>query len=460
MTSAQQAIDHAHSNRETYMAGFHELLSIPSISTDPTYKAEVDRCADWVVAEMQRIGLDNCRKYTTDGHPVVYGDWLHAGEDKPTVVIYAHYDVQPIDPIHLWDSQPFDPTVRDGKLYVRGSADDKCGVWGNLKAIESILAVDGKLPVNIKLFFEGEEEMGSPNMAPFVEAHKDLLKADYLVLCDGEFDQNQPEIGYALRGIVAAEVTVTGPDHDLHSGQYGGGVENPLHVIGRMISSFHDDEGRVAIPGFQDRVVELPIEEKQMLEETWELYGKKVEEGAGIQKFWGESIAPLRERLTALPTLDVNGITGGYQGEGSKTVLPSQGSFKVTMRLVPNQDPKEIAQRFSDYVKSFASATADVQVRVRGEGYPMKMPYDGPLVEAVQQALETTVGKRAIFTRSGGSIPIGGMFQQALGIPITNIGFGAGGNIHSPNEYLILEDYHLALDTTIHFLYNLAEQTA
>ena len=261
MADAQKAIDYAHAHREPYMEGFQELLRIPSVSTDPSYKPELERCADWIVVEMGRIGFKNCRKIATTGHPVVYGDWLEAGADKPTVLIYAHYDVQPVDPLNLWETPPFEPSFRDGKLYARGAVDDKSGVFVNLKALESILNVDGKLPVNIKLFFEGEEESGSPNMHPFVAANKDLLKADLLVLCDGGFDKHLPTITYSGRGIVGAEVTITGPDHDLHSGVYGGVVHNPLHVVGQIIASFHDNEGHIRIPGYYDSVRDLSASE-------------------------------------------------------------------------------------------------------------------------------------------------------------------------------------------------------
>jgi acetylornithine deacetylase/succinyl-diaminopimelate desuccinylase-like protein len=452
----QQALDYAHEHRDEFLAGFNDLLRIESISTDPAYKPEIERCADWIVAEMERIGLHNCRKIPTDGQPVVYGEWLEAGADKPTVLVYAHYDVQPVDPLDLWVSPPFEPTVRDGKLYARGSADDKCGVWGNLKAIETMFVVDGTLPVNIKVFFEGEEETGSPNMASFVAANKALLKADALLMCDGGFDSDQPKIGYSGRGIVGAEVMITGPDHDLHSGGYGGAVHNPIHMVGKIIGSFHDDAGRVAIPGYLDRVRALPEAELAYLLDTWAIVGPDVESRAGVQHFWGESIASRPERITALPTLDVNGVWGGYQGAGLKTVLPSKAGFKVTMRLVPDQDPNEIAQLFSDYVLSFATDTLEIQVRVLTAAWPQAMEFDGPVVEAVQQAYESVVGKRALLTRGGGSIPIGGMFRRELDIPMTQMGFGAGDNYHSPNEYLEIDEFLLAVDTAIHVYYNLA----
>ncbi len=452
----QQALDYASDHREAFMQGFNELLAIPSISTDPAYRPEIERCGDWLVAEMQRIGLHNCRKIPTEGQPVVYGEWLDAGADKPTVLVYAHYDVQPVDPLDLWETPPFEPAVRAGKLYARGTADDKCGVWANLKAIETLLAIDGTLPVNVKVFFEGEEETGSPHMASFVAANKDLLQADVLLMCDGGFESDQPKIGYSGRGIVGAEVMITGPDHDLHSGVYGGAVHNPVHMAGKIIGSFHDDAGRVALAGYHDRVRPLPAAELAALHETWKIVGTDIENRAGVKALWGESIASFPERTTALPTLDVNGVWGGYQGAGLKTVLPSKAGFKVTMRLVPDQDPNEIAQMFTNHVLSFATATLDIEVKILTAAWPQAMEFDGPLVEAVQQAYEAVVGKRALLVRVGGSIPIGGMFQRELGIPMTQLGFGAGDNIHSPNEYLILDEFYRGIDTAIHVYYNLA----
>lgn len=457
MADAQKAIDYAHAHREPYMEGFQELLRIPSVSTDPSFKAELERCADWIVVEMERIGFKNCRKIATTGHPVVYGDWLEAGADKPTVLIYAHYDVQPVDPLNLWETPPFEPSFRDGKLYARGAVDDKSGVFVNLKALESILNVDGKLPVNIKLFFEGEEESGSPNMHPFVAANKELLKADLLVLCDGGFDKHLPTITYSGRGIVGAEVTITGPDHDLHSGVYGGVVHNPLHVVGQIVASFHDNEGHIRIPGYYDAVRELTASELANLEAVWAHTSEQYLAQAGTKHLWAEPMGDVAVRNTALPTVEVNGMWGGYQGPGTKTVIPSQAGFKVTMRLVDNQDPAQIAELFTNYVKQFASDTASVEVKILAQGHPFTGLFEGPGVEAVQQALVATTGKRALMERSGGSIPIAGMFQRELGIPLTGLGLGSGENIHSPNEYINVEDFYLAIDTAIHMYYNLAQ---
>lgn len=459
MTSEKisKAIAHAHDNADNYIEGFHELLKIPSVSTDPKYKSDIERCADWVIAEMTRIGFNECRKIETDGQPVVYGEWLEAGDNAPTLLVYAHYDVQPIDPIELWDTDPFEPTMRDGKLYARGVVDDKCGVWFNLKAFESMFATEGKLPVNVKLFFEGEEECGSPNMQPFVESHKELLSADALILCDGSFSGKNPEQGYSVRGIVAAQVKITGPSHDLHSGQWGGAVHNPLHHASKIIASFHDDDGRILIDGFYDSVKALDPEEYQAMLDNWALNEGETLPRAGVDHFWGENVAPIPERLTALPTLDINGLWGGYQDLGVKTIIPAEATFKVTMRTVADMDPKDITKMFTDHVMSFAVDTLDIEVEILVEAYPFTMQFEGPLVTAVQSAYQSILGKTAPMVRGGGSVPIGGMLQNELGFEILNFGLGSGANIHSPNEYMNFEDFQKAMDCVIHFYYTVAE---
>ena len=453
----QQTIDHAHENAKTFVEGFQEFLKIPSISTDPNYKADIERCADWVIDEMKRIGFNNCRKIETEGQPVVYGDWLEAGESAPTLLVYAHYDVQPVDPVELWDSPPFEPTLRDGKLYARGVVDDKCGVWINLKAFESIFQTEGKLPVNVKLFFEGEEECGSPNMEPFVKGNKDLLSADAFILCDGGFSSENPDLMYSARGIVAAQVTVTGPDHDLHSGVWGGAIHNPLHHAGKIIASFHDDKGKIAIKGFYDSVRKLDGDEYQSMLDTWDEIADETKPKAGVNQFWGEEFAPMPERLTALPTLDVNGMWGGYVDSGVKTIIPSEAGFKVTMRTVADMHPSDVAKMFTDHVMQFEVDTLDIQVKILVEAYPFTLQFDGPLVDALQSAYQSVLGKTASMQRGGGSVPVGGMLQNELNMEMIAMGMGSGDNIHSPNEYMNFEDFQKAMDSAIHFYYKVAE---
>ncbi|MFC1960407.1 dipeptidase [Chloroflexota bacterium] len=453
----QQAIDHANANRDEFLERYFELLRFPSIGADPAYKADVQACADWIVAEMARIGFDNCQAMPTAGNPAVYGEWLKAGDDKPTVLVYAHYDVQPVDPLDEWVSPPFAPEIRDGKLYARGAIDDKSGVWVNLKAFESMLEANGTLPVNVKILFEGEEESGSPTMQPFVNANKDLLKADFMLVSDGGSEPDEPTIMYGARGICAAQVKVTGPAIDLHSGGYGGVVNNPLHVAGRIIGSFHDDEGRVTLPGYYDDVRKL--DEAELVElakqEPEELAAAREE--TGVKNFWGETVASYMERSKALPTLDVNGMWGGYLGNGTKTVLPAEAGFKVSLRLVADQDPDAVMQSLVDHINSFASDTIDIEIKQGPKSRAVTLMFDSPEVEAIQRAYVTTWGKRAMMVRTGGSVPIMSMFQQELAMPLTELGFGIGKGLHSPNEYYILDYYYRSIEMAIHFYYNLID---
>ncbi len=452
------AIQHAHSQEQHFLKGLHELLAIPSVSTDPAYKADLERCAEWIADEMTRIGMKQARKIATDGHPIVYSEWLAAGADKPTIAIYAHYDVQPIVPIELWETPPFEPSVRNGRIYARGACDDKCAVWGVLKALESMFTANGTLPVNVKLVFEGEEETGSQNMQPFALAHKDdLLKADLFILCDGGFNPDKPEQPYALRGMVGVEVIVRAAGHDLHSGEFGGAVQNALHAAGKIIGSFHDENGRIQIPGFYDAVRGLSAAEKANLDAILGPQVPELKARVGVKQFWAESLGSFAERTTALPTLDVNGMWGGYQGLGAKTVIPCEAGFKVSMRIVPDQNPNDIARKLVDYVHRFASDTVSIETTVQATGWHFTLTYEGPIAEALNSAFMATCGKTPQWIRIGSSGAFGGMFQSVLGIPMMGFGFGAGDNYHAPNEFLRLDHFGLAIDTFIHYLYNLAE---
>ena len=449
------AIAHRHSDR--HLEQFKEFLRIPSISTDPAYKKDVTRAADWIVTEMHHVGLKNAQAIPTDGHPVVYAEWLEAGNEAPTILFYAHYDVQPVDPLELWESPPFEPAIRENKLYARGTIDNKCGVVVNLKAVESILEAVGELPVNLKFIFEGEEESGSPSMEPFVKAHKELLKADLLVSSDGgSYDKDLPKVFTSLRGLVAAEVLVSGPARDLHSGSYGGVVHNPAHMAAKIIAAAHDDQGRIQIPGFYDDVKPLTAAQFETLNEQEAYILAQAREETGRDIFWGEPEYTFMERQTVRPTLDVNGLYSGYQGVGTKTIIPSQAGFKVSMRLVAAQDPDDIAEKFTAYIKSFSCDTLDTQVDITSKSWPVEALFDGACIEAVQRAFEATWGKRALLYRQGGSIPIMGMFQRELGLPITNFGYGNGGNGHAPNEFYRLEHFYRGIDSAILFYHYIA----
>ena len=440
------------------LARFSELLRIPSVSTDPAYAADVQRCADWLVGDLQRIGFANCQAIATSGHPVVYGEWLKAGAAAPTILVYAHYDVQPVEPLELWETPPFEPILRDGKLYARGSIDDKCGAFANLIAFEALLETTGTLPVNIKVIFEGEEETGSPAMEPFVREYQELLAADLMLICDGGSMPDQPLMFYTARGIIGAEVKVTGPSHDLHSGLVGGAVQNPIHVVGKIIAALHDHTGRIQISGFYTDVQTPSAKEQALMDAQEQDFFTMLKNESGRETFWANELGSLVTRTTALPTCDVNGIWGGYQGAGTKTIIPAEAGFKVTMRLVANQDPHGILEAFCQFVQSFASPTADVHVTKGPTSYPVNLLYDGPVIEALQAAFEATWGKPAMLYRQGGSVPIMGMFQRELGIDLATLGFGTGDNGHAPNEYLLVDAFFRGVATAIHFYTRMGQQ--
>lgn len=449
------ATEYARRSQEEILEGFKTLLRFPSISQDPAYQEQLEACADWIVAQMKRMGLDTCRKLPTAGNPIVYAEWLHAGIDKPTVLIYAHYDVQPVGDETLWQTEPFVPTVVDDRLVARGTVDDKCGIWVNLAAIEAIMQVAGKLPINIKLFFEGEEELGSKNTGRFVAENGELLAADALIICDGPFSPRQPVIGTAVRGAISGEVTIKGPQHDLHSGRYGGAVQNPIHILASIIDSFHDEDGGVRIAGFYDGVIPLSEEARRDLKSLWETMGPPLEAGAGVKAFWGASMGGFAERTTTLPTLDVNGIYGGCQGEGTRAIIPAEAGFKVTIRTVAGQDSETMWRRFCEHARGFASPTADIELALLGMAHPFQMAESGREVRALQSALRAALGVEAMLMRHGGSLPIGGLLQRELGIPVTMFGYGSGDHSHAPNEFIYLDDFHTAVELAIHLLFEL-----
>lgn len=453
--SIQNAIDYLHETQDKMMEDYKELLRFPSISADPAYADDVKACAEWIVGQLEAMGFDNCEAIETAGLPVVYGEWLKAGADKPTVLVYAHYDVQPVDPLPLWHSEPFEGVIRDGNMVARGASDNKAGVWGNLKTFEALLRANGSLPVNVKIMFEGEEESGSPSIEAFVEANKERLQADLLLNCDGNLKPEAPQLTYAGRGIVSAEVRVTGPSADIHSGLYGGLVQNPLHVAGKIIGSLHDDDGRVQLPGYYDSLVEASAAEKARIAAGFQ--DDQLKAGAGVERFWAEAIAPASERATVYPTLDVNGMWGGYQGAGNKTIIPAAAGIKITMRLAPDQDPRVVSQLLKRHIESFASDTVDVSCEIGEEAWYFQLVTDGPWLEAVQSAIEATVGSRAQLVRTGGSIPILGVFNRLIGLPITGFGYGDGDGIHSPNEYLRINSFVKSLEAAVRMYHNFGE---
>jgi acetylornithine deacetylase/succinyl-diaminopimelate desuccinylase-like protein len=449
----ENAINYARANGERYVRELTELLRIPSISTLPAHKPDMHRAAEWLAAHLTRIGVRNARVLPTQGHPVVYGEWREAGPGAPTVLIYGHYDVQPVDPLNLWHSPPFEPTIREGRLYARGATDDKGLVFGLICAVESQLAT-GALPVNVKWLIEGEEESSSTSLEAFVLANKDLLAADSVLISDTPFlAPGQPQIPYSLRGIAAAEVRVRGPKTDLHSGAFGGTVRNPAAALAAIIAALHDEDGRVRIPGFYDRVRLLPEAERAALRQvpyTLEDWQRET----GLREPWGEPDFTIRERIGARPTCEVNGLWSGFQGEGAKTIIPAEASAKFTMRLVADQDPAEITRLFAEHIQRLAPKDLQVEIKTQAGSRPALTPTDTPEIRAAARALETVWGVPPVFVRGGGSLPIVAALQSELKTPVVLLGFGLpDSGAHAPNEWIDVEQFHKGIECAIHYFH-------
>ena len=435
-------IDFINVNRERYLEELKAFLAIPSISALPQHAGDVKRCAEWCGDEMRRIGMQNVRLIETPGNPVVYGDWLGA-PGAPTILFYGHYDVQPVDPLELWASPPFEATVRDGEIYARGSADDKGQVFMHFKAIEAHLKQNGRLPVNMKIILEGEEEVGSVNLDNFIRDHKGELGADVVVISDSPmFARGVPSICYGLRGLVYFQIDLRGSNTDLHSGSFGGAVANPAFVLAQVLAQMKDRGGRIKIPGFYDEVVVLEEEERKAWG-TLPYNEKQYKKDFGIPKVFGETGYTTLERTWARPTFEVNGLLSGFTGEGAKTVLPAVAMAKVSMRLVPNQTPDKIAELFEAYLKDVTPKTVELKVTRMHGGKPWMTAYDNPFVQAAGRAIERGFGRTPVFTREGGSIPVVSTFQEELGLPSVLFGVGLPDeNAHAPNEKLDLANFH------------------
>ena len=443
-------------NKQRFLDELLELLRIPSVSADSTFKGDVRRAAEFVKDKLQAAGLDNAQLFETPGHPIVYAEKL-IDPAKPTVLVYGHYDVQPADPYELWHTPPFEPTIRNERIYARGACDDKGQFYMHVKAIEAMVATDG-LPCNVKVMIEGEEEVGSDHLGIFVAEHRDMLKADVILVSDTSIISNDtPSIEIGLRGLSYVEVHVTGPDRDLHSGVYGGGVANPINVLCDMIASLHDENGKITIPGFYDNVANLSDAERaELAKAPFDLTEYKRD--LGIDEVMGEAGYSTNERTSIRPTLDVNGIWGGYTGEGAKTVLPSKASAKISMRLVPNQTPDEITELFTKHFMSIAPAGVTVTVAPHHGGMPYVTPVDSIEFEAASKAFEDAWGKKPIPTRGGGSIPIMALFEQELGVKSILMGFGLDSDaLHSPNESYGLFNFYKGIETIPYFYKRYAE---
>ena len=450
-------------NKEKFVAELFDLLRIPSVSADPAFQQNVTACAEFLATHFKQIGLDEVCIYPTAGHPIVYAEKI-IDPTLPTVLVYGHYDVQPADPLELWHSPAFEPVIKtteihpEGAIFARGACDDKGQFFMHVKALEAML-ISQELPCNVKLMIEGEEEIGSPNLAIFVKENKAKLKADIILVSDtGMLANDVPSITTGLRGLSYVEVEVTGPNRDLHSGLYGGCVANPINILTQMIASLHDENNHITIPGFYDKVQELSPEDRAEMAKapySEEAYCKALD----LKATHGETGYSTMERGSIRPTLDVNGIWGGYTGEGAKTVIASKAFAKISMRLVPDQDPEEITKLFQDHFEKIAPNSVRVKVLPHHGGEPVVTPTDSFAYDAAARAYEKTFGKRPIPVRSGGSIPIIAMFEKELGLKTILMGFGLDSDaIHSPNEHYGLFNFYKGIETIPYFFKNFSQQ--
>ncbi len=445
-------------NHDRFLEELTMFLRFPSISTDPAHTEDVKQCAEWLRNHLHIIGLHNVQLFPTDGHPIVYGEWLGAGPQAPTVLIYGHYDVQPVDPIERWISPPFDPVVRDGAIYARGAMDDKGQVWLQLKAIEAWLQTAQRLPVNVKVFIEGEEEIGSVHLGDFVASHRSLLAADIVLISDtAMLGPGKPAICYGLRGLAYLEIRVRGPKRDLHSGSFGGAVDNPANVLSWMIAQLKDRYGRITIPGFYDNVRPLTAQEREAFAAI-PFDPQQFADSIGVPALYGETGYSPLAWLWARPTLDVNGLWSGFQGKGAKTIIPATAGAKISMRLVPDQTAEEITEKAKQHLQHLAPPTVQVDITALYGGDPVLINPDSKPIQVALQALEQVYQAPAYLIREGGSIPIVGMLQTQLHATPVLMGFALPTeNAHSPNEHFHLDNFYRGMEVVARF-YQLLSQ--
>ncbi len=450
--------DYQTENKDRFLNELLDLLRIPSVSARTEHKDDMITCAEAVKARLLEAGADKVEIYPTEGHPLVYGEKI-IDPTKPTVLVYGHYDVQPADPLELWNSGPFDPLIKDGKIYARGSCDDRGQFYMHVKALETMVKTN-TLTTNIKFCIEGEEEVGSPNLGKFVKTHKELLKADVILISDtAMISLDTPSIDIGVRGLSYIEVEVTGPNRDLHSGVYGGAVANPITILAKMIASLHDENNHITIPGFYDDVA-ISTEEERKLMAMAPFDAKEYADDLGVKELWGEKGFSTNERTGIRPTLELNGIWGGYTGEGAKTVLPSKAFAKISARLVPNQGSDKITEILINHLQKIAPPYVTVKATLHHGGEPYMTPIDSKGYKAAAKAMETTFGKTPIPVRGGGSIPICALFEKELGLKIVFMGFGLDSdNLHSPNEKFNIENFYKGIETIPHFHKYFAEMS-
>ena len=456
MPDLEVAIAYAREHQQAFLEDLKTLLRLPSISTLPERQPDVRRAAEWVAGQLRDFGLDSVAVMPTAGHPVVYGEWLKAGPEGPTILFYGHYDVQPVDPLDLWTSDPFDPQVRGNDIFARGASDNKGQIVAHLKAVESMIRTSG-LPINLKYLIEGEEEIGSPNLETFIVEHKDLLSCDLCLNGDsGILAPDTPSIIYALRGLAYFEIRLQGPASDLHSGLFGGAADNPAQVLCALIAGMRDRQGRITLPGFYDHVRPLTDAERAELAklpqtDSW------WQEQTGTKALFGEEGYTATERATARPTLDVNGLLSGFTGQGAKTVLPARAMAKVSMRLVPDQTPDEVRRGLQAYLEANAPLTVTWELEQLASCQPAIVERDSDAVRAASRALEAVWGKPPLFTRQGGTVPVVGLIQELLDVDSLMLGFGLpDDNLHAPNEKQHLPNFFRGIETYIRFTHEIA----
>ncbi len=451
---------YAREHGERFRQELHEMLRIPSLSADPAHAGDVRRMAEWLADHFNSLGLDKVAVMETAGHPVVYGEWTGAGPDKPTILVYGHYDVVPALMEDGWHTDPFAPVEKDGKIYARGATDDKGQLYIHVKALESYLKTAGHAPVNVKMLIEGEEEVSSPNLVPFLKEHLELLRADVCVISDSSMRSiDEPAILHSLRGMTYAEIEVHGPSDDLHSGLWGGAVHNPALALVEILGKLYNPDNTIAIPGFYDDVVPLTAEEREMIAKT-DLTEAQYKQSTGVPAIWGDASYNIRERISARPTLDINGLWSGWSGPGPKTIVPARAGCKISSRLVGNQDAHKIFDLLKSYVESITPPTVTVDVRLLTTGKAALFPFDIPEMQAAARAYEKGWGAKPIFTRGGGSIPVVAEIADLMDIPVVMMGYGLDDDgLHSPNERFSIEMFHRGIETAIVYLEELALAT-
>ncbi|MFW5689558.1 MAG: dipeptidase [Spirochaetota bacterium] len=454
MSNAEQALEYVRARRDVFLGEWKELVAIPSVSTDRSHQADVELAAQWLKDHVLAYGADDARIIATAGHPLVWAEFRAAEPDAPSLLLYGHYDVQPVDPIDLWETDPFTPTERDGRLYARGASDMKAQVMATLLAVRAAVA-SGPLPVTVRVLLEGEEEIGSPSLAPAIREHAELFRADVCLNPDtGMISAEIPSIRYGLRGLAYFDLTVRGPSHDLHSGSFGGVVHNPAQALAELIAGMHDANGTVTLPGYYDRVRPVDATERDRLSKV-PVTDETIRELTGATALWGESEYTVVERIGARPTLEINGIWGGYQGEGSKTVIPAEAHAKISMRLVPDQRPEEVRGQLEAYLDEHVPPGISWELVQHASGDAFICDPDSPAHRAFARALEEVWGTEPVLARIGGSVPVASDVEKLLGMPSILTGFALPDDrIHSPNESQHIENWHRGIEAVTRFLYH------